>query len=183
MLEALVRNWMWLLFRAIIAVLYGMTALLWPGISLVDFTFLFAIYAVVDGVVALGIAIDARPFAGFAGLLVEALVRIGGGVFAMGWTAVIVTFPQFLAGWALLTGGAEAVAAIVLRRELSGEWPLPVAGAVSVVVALFLLLTRGPLGVPGLRWLVGPYVIIFGATQLALARRLRQLALERKAVH
>jgi uncharacterized membrane protein HdeD (DUF308 family) len=76
---------------------------------------------------------------------------------------------------------AEMVVAIVLRRELEGEWPLPFAGAVSVTVALLLLLTPNAVGAAELKWLVGPYAIIFGSTLLALVRRLRQLAQEIEA--
>jgi len=69
----------------------------------------------------------------------------------------------------------------VLRRELSGEWPLPFAGGVSAMIALLLLLTPLTVGVQALRWLVGPYSFIFSVTLLAFARRLRQLAQEMQA--
>lgn len=181
MLDALARNWAWLMFRALLAIAYGVTVFAWPSITMVGFVYLFGLYAVCDGIVALAIAIDMRDFRGFGSLLFEALVRIGGGLVAMGEPGVILTFPRFLAGWALLTAAAEAVVAVVLRRELSGEWPLPFAGAISAIVALLLLLTPTVIGVPALRWLVGPYTIIFGVTLVALARRLHQLAQEMQA--
>jgi uncharacterized membrane protein HdeD (DUF308 family) len=181
MLEALARNWGWLLFRATISGLCGIVALSWPDTSLSAFVFLFGIYAVQDGIVALAIAIDVRTLRGFGSLMFDALVRIGGGLLAMGSPGVFIMFPRFLTVWAMLAGTAEAVVAIVLRRELAGEWPLPFAGGVSVIVALLLLLTPISVGVPTLRWLVGPYAIIFGATLLPLVRRLRQLAQEIEA--
>jgi uncharacterized membrane protein HdeD (DUF308 family) len=181
MLEALARNWGWLLFRAIISAVYGTMALLWPQMSLVAFVLLFGLYAVVDGIAALAIAIDVKALSGFGSLVFEAFVRIGGGLVAMGSPGVVVTFPRFLAGWAILTGVAEAVVAIALRRELAGEWPLPFAGTVSVIVGLSLLLTRIAVGVPALKWLVGPYAMIVGVTLLALVRRLRQIAEEIEA--
>src|SRR6266850_354561 len=175
MLEALARNWDWLLFRASISALYGIAALLWPDMSMLAFVFLFGVYAVADGVVALAIALDVKALPGVGSLVFEGLVRIGGGLVAMSSPGVLVAFPRFFADWAILTGTAEAVVAIVLRRELAGEWPLPIAGAISIIVALLMLLTPIAVGVPALRWLVGPYAIIFGATLLALVRRLRQL--------
>jgi uncharacterized membrane protein HdeD (DUF308 family) len=178
MLEALARNWGWLLCRAILSALYGIAVLLWPDLSMVAFVFLFGIYAIADGLVALAISVDVKDLQGVGSLFFEALVRIGGGLVAMGSPGVLLTFPKFFAGWALLTGMAEAIVAMVLRRELVGEWPLPLAGLVSVIVALFLLVTTNAVGVPELRWLVGPYAIIFGATLLVLVRRLRQLAQE-----
>jgi uncharacterized membrane protein HdeD (DUF308 family) len=75
MLEALARNWGWFLVRAISAALYGVTLFLWPGLTLVGFVFVFGLYAVFDGVVALAIAIDVRTRVGFGSLLFEAADR------------------------------------------------------------------------------------------------------------
>jgi uncharacterized membrane protein HdeD (DUF308 family) len=181
MLEALARNWRWLLFRAVLSISYGIVVFAWPNITMVGFVYLFGLYAVFDGVVALAIAIDVKALRGFGSLLFEALVRIGGGLVAMGEPDVLLAFPRFFAGWAILTGVAEAIVAIVLRRELAREWPLPFASAISILIALLLLLPSITIGVPALRWLVGPYAIFFGVTLLALARRLRQLAQEIEA--
>jgi uncharacterized membrane protein HdeD (DUF308 family) len=181
MLEALSRNWGWLLFRAILSASYGIAAFAWPEITLVGFVYLFGLYAIFDGMVALAIAIDVKALRGFGSLLFEALVRIGGGLVAMGEPGILIAFPRFLAAWAILTGIAEAVVAFALRRELVGEWPLPFAGGVSIIIAVLLLLTPITVGVPALRWLVGPYAMIFGVTLVAFARRLHQLAQEMEA--
>jgi uncharacterized membrane protein HdeD (DUF308 family) len=181
MLAALAKNWGWLFLRAVLAAAYGITVFAWPGMTMVGFVFLFGLYAIFDGMVALAIAIDVKALEGFGSLLFEALVRIGGGLVALGEPAVLISFPRFFAVWAIMTGVAEAVVAIVLRRELSGEWPLPFAGAVSVVIALLMLTTTIGAGVPGLTWLVGPYAILFGVTLLAFTRRLHQLAQEIEA--
>ena len=80
-----------------------------------------------------------------------------------------------------MTGVAEAVVALVLRRELAGEWPLPFAGAISISVGVLLLVTPVTVDVSALRWLVGPYAMIVGVTLVAFARRLHQLAQEMQA--
>ena len=181
MLEALAKNWGWLLMRAILAASYGVAAFAWSEMTLVGFVYLFGLYTVLDGMVALAIAIDVKALRGFGSLLFEALVRIGGGLIAMGEPDVIIAFPRFLAGWAILTGVAEAVVALVLRRELAGEWPLPFAGAISIIVGVLLLVTPVTVDVSALRWLVGPYAMIFGVTLVAFSRRLHQLAQEMQA--
>jgi uncharacterized membrane protein HdeD (DUF308 family) len=182
MLVGLARNWGWLLFRAVLAALYGLVVLLLPHLSLITFVYLFGIYALVDGIVMLAVAVDVRGLLGFGSLLVEAFLRTGGGLFAMSSSAVLATFPRYFAGWAILTGIAESFVAVVLRRDLAAEWPLPFASFVSVVVAIALLATPGQIGVPALRWLVGPYALIVSGTLLALTRRLRQIAHEMEAV-
>jgi hypothetical protein len=49
---------------------------------------------------------------------------------------------------------------------------------ISIITAVALIATPITVGVPGLKWLVGPYVMILAATIVALALRLRQLAQE-----
>jgi uncharacterized membrane protein HdeD (DUF308 family) len=164
--------------RAILAAGFGLAVFGWTGITIESFVHLFGFYAVFDGMVALAIAIDVKDRRGFGSLLFEALVRIGGGLVALGDAGLLLTFPRFFAAWAIVTGIADATVAVALRREFTGEWPLPFASAVSVTVALLLLLSRVQVGVPALRWLVGPYAIVFGVTLLVLARRLHQLAIE-----
>jgi uncharacterized membrane protein HdeD (DUF308 family) len=178
-LEALARNWGLVVGRGVLAVVYGVTAVLWPGFDLGSFVMVFGLYSIFDGGLALAIAMDVRALPGFGSLFFETLIRFAGGLVAMGSPGVILALPKFFAGWAVLTGVAEITVAGVLRRELAGEWPLPTAGIFSVLVGvLVLLLAPATIGVPGLKWIVGPYAIILGAAQLALARRLRQLAQE-----
>jgi uncharacterized membrane protein HdeD (DUF308 family) len=81
----------------------------------VGFVYLFGFYAIFDGAVALAIAIDVKPLHGFGSLLLESLVRIGGGLVALGEPNVVVTFPRFLAAWALVAGAADVIVALVLR--------------------------------------------------------------------
>jgi Flp pilus assembly protein TadB len=65
--------------------------------------------------------------------------------------------------------------AIALRKELSGEWPLPVAGTLSIIFGVLLLLLAH-VGVLAL--VMGFYALVFGFSLMALARRLRQLEQE-----
>jgi uncharacterized membrane protein HdeD (DUF308 family) len=178
MLEALVRNWRWLLFRALLAASYGIAVFAWQEGAFISFVYLFSLYAIFDGTAALAIAMDVKDSPGFGSLFVEALVRIGGGLVAIGDPAIFVTLPRFLAAWVILAGVADVVVATVLRRELVGEWPLPFAGVVSIVTAIGLIMTPSTVGVGLLKWLVGPYAMIIGVSLVGLALRLRQLEQE-----
>jgi len=63
-------------------------------------------------------------------------------------------------------------AAFFLHQNPSRDWPLPLAGAISVLCGILLLIV----GAPDPRWVFGPYAILFGWTMLALALRLRRRA-------
>jgi uncharacterized membrane protein HdeD (DUF308 family) len=177
MLQALAGYWRWLSFRALLAASYGIAVFAWHD-DMISFVYLFSLYAMLDGTAVLAIAMDVKDFRGFGSLFVEALVRMGGGLVAIGDPAIFVTFPRFLAAWAILAGVADVVVAAVLRRELVGEWPLPFAGVISIITAIALMVTPVAVGVGALKWLVGPYAMIVAISLAGLALRLRQLEQE-----
>jgi uncharacterized membrane protein HdeD (DUF308 family) len=54
MFDILIRNWWMLVIRGLAAIVFGLMALIWPGIPLIVLVVLFGAYALVDGAVALG---------------------------------------------------------------------------------------------------------------------------------
>ena len=58
---ALARNWWSLVIRGILGILVGLITFVWPGITLMALVFLFAGYALVEGVVSLTGAARPRP--------------------------------------------------------------------------------------------------------------------------
>ncbi len=177
MLARLALGWPLLLIRALFGLAMGIAALLSPPWSAFGFVFLIAAYALGDGVLSLMLAVTAYDQRGAGALVFEALVRIGIGVFALALPGVTALgLMDVFAVWAFLSGAAAIAVASQLRRELAGEWPLPLAGAVSIVCSLYPLVASGDALDP--RWGIGPYAMLFGFTLLALALRLRQLAFE-----
>jgi uncharacterized membrane protein HdeD (DUF308 family) len=176
MLTALAMHWPFLVFRAAVAAIFGIAAILLPTITLRSLVMLFGAYAAVDGALALIVALASRGVPGFGRLLFEAVVRISVGLLAFlapALTALALT--KIFAVWAMASGVAALALALGLRRDLSGEWPLPLAGAVSLLLGLLLVALPAT---PDLNWVIGPYALLFGFTLLVLALRLRQLAFE-----
>ena len=48
---SLTKNWWLVVLRGALAVLFGLTAFLWPGLTLLLLIILFGVYALADGVV------------------------------------------------------------------------------------------------------------------------------------
>jgi len=57
-LDALAENWWLFLLRGIAAIIFGILAFVWPGITLLSLTLVFGAYALVDGICALWSAIS-----------------------------------------------------------------------------------------------------------------------------
>ena len=57
MLNALARYWWLILLRGIAAIIFGVLAFIWPGITLVTLVLFYGAFTLVDGVLALAHAI------------------------------------------------------------------------------------------------------------------------------
>ena len=177
MLTVIASQWALLFVRALTAILFGILALMWPGLTLAALIVLFGAYALLDGVAALLLAISTRGLPGFGGLLLEGLIGTAAAVVTFlypGLTAIALL--AVIAAWAIMTGVA-AIATAVALRKMTGEWPLPFVGALSIILGLLLILRPGE-GALALVWMIALYAIMAGITQLVLALRLRQLAHE-----
>jgi uncharacterized membrane protein HdeD (DUF308 family) len=175
MLDSLVRSWWMVLLRGAFAVLFGLFALIWPSVTLLALVVLFGAYSLVDGVFAL-IAAFGRDAAGrrfWLGL--QGLAGVAIGVITVAWPAVTaLVLLALIAVWAIVTGVLQIVAAIALRRELTGEWLLALGGALSVLFGIALVIWPGS-GAVALVLLIGGYAIVFGVVLIALSLKLRAL--------
>jgi uncharacterized membrane protein HdeD (DUF308 family) len=163
--------------RGAAAVLFGIVTLVWPRLTLTALVLLYGAYALVDGVSMLAAAFTGGSQEGASKALVVliGLAGVAAGIITFVWPGITALALLFvLAGWALITGVLEIVAAVRLRRELRGEWLLAVAGVLSVLFAIFLVITPGA-GALVITWLIGWYALFAGVVRLALAWRLRQL--------
>jgi uncharacterized membrane protein HdeD (DUF308 family) len=179
MLETLTRDWWAIALRGLAAVLFGLMALIWPGITLFALVLIFGVYAVVDGAFTLIAALDrrhrGRPDGGSRGwLIAEGIAGIIIGVLAAVWPGITaLTVLWMIAAWAVATGVLEIVAAVLLRHELRHEWLLAVNGALSVLFGVLLAVWPAA-GALTLVVLIGIAAIVFGVTLLTLGFRLRQ---------
>lgn len=173
MVGALARNWWTLIIRGIVAILFGLLAVILPGLTLTALIFLFGAYAVVDGVFAIAAAAMGGGMANRWVLLLEGIVSIIAGVVAFVWpglTALALLY--VIAFWAILTGVLEIIAAVRLRHEIANEWVLGIAGVASILFGLIAIVFPRA-GALSIIWIIGVYAILFGVLLIALGLRIR----------
>jgi len=168
----------WLIgLRGLLAIIFGVLAFIWPGLTAVALVFMFAAYAVLDGILTIAASIRNREENDrwWLGLL-EGIVSIAAGVVAFLFpTLAAITLLFVIAIWAIITGLLEIAAAIRLRREIENEWALGLTGVVSIALGVIMILNPGA-GLIGLVWAIAGYAIIFGILMIVLAIRASQLA-------
>ena len=177
LLHALAKNWWLLLLRGIAAIIFGVLAFIWPGLTLLVLVILYGAYALVDGVLSLAAAVMGRggPVPTWW-LVIVGLLGIAVGILTFVWpgiTALVLIL--FIGAWAFVMGIFEIAAAIRLRKEIEGEWLMGLSGLLSVLFGLFVFFQPGG-GALALIWVIGAYAIFFGVLLIVLALKLKGAA-------
>jgi len=167
-------NWWALLLRGIAAIIFGVLAFVWPGLTLLTLVFLFGAYAIIDGIFALVAGFRSpRGARRWWWLALVGVVSVLAGLFAFVMPGVTgYTLLMLIAAWAIVSGIFEIVAAIEMRKEITGEWMLVLGGVASVVFGV-LMMINPVAGALAVAWIIGVYAIVFGALLVGAAFRLR----------
>jgi len=177
-------RWGWIVASGLLTLVFGILAFFMPVGAVYAMTFLFGAYALADGLLSIIAAIHSRG--GFEDNFWPLLLRGTLGIFAgivvlvmPGFSAVSLTIFAWvmLSLWSIATGLLELMAAVRLRREISGEWLLALTGIVSLAlgIAIPILLIGNPhAGVVTMGWMIGLYAVFHGILELALGLMLRR---------
>lgn len=177
MIQTLARNWWVVLIRAVCAVVFGLVAVIWPEATILVLVLLFGAYALVDGILSLASAILARrgQLASRGWLAAKGAAGILIGIITFVWPSITAYALLLLISlWAIVTGIIEIVTGWLMRRSAKDEWLIIVAGGMSVVIGL-LLLVRPEETAATVARIIGAFALIFGLVLIPTALRLRSL--------
>jgi uncharacterized membrane protein HdeD (DUF308 family) len=165
------RDWWLLAIRGVAAILFGLAALVWPGLTLELLVLLFAIYVLVDGI--LSIAAFLRRQGQPLSMLVGGVVSVVVGVIAIlfpGLAALSVVI--LIAAWAILIGVAEIALTFRLHERLTVELLWVLAGIASIIFGIVLIVFPAA-GALALIWFIGAYALFIGVLLVILGFSLR----------
>ena len=168
------KNWGWIALRGLLAIVFGVLAIMRPGVTVSALVIVFGAYAFIDGSYLFIAAIAERKtepnwvaflFAGLAGIAVGITTLVMPGI-----TALALLY--YVAAWAMIRGTMEIIAAMRLRKFIKGEWVYVFAGALSIIFGAYLVV-RPAMGTLLLMAWLGAYAVIFGIVLVVLAFQLR----------
>ena len=169
------RYWWVFLVRGLAAILFGILAFALPGITLASLVLVIGAYMLVDGALALWAAVTGQTaienrwlvgLQGVLGIAVGVLTFLMPGITAIGLLV-------FIVAWALAVGVLQIVAAIVLRKEIEGEFWLGLSGVLSLLFAI-LVMVNPDQGAVAIIWAIGAYAILVGAMLIAFSLGIRK---------
>ena len=172
MLDLLTKRWWWILVRGIAAILFGIAAFAWPGLTIWALVILFAGYAIVDGA---SMIVFGRRLGNWFWYALAGLVSMAAGVVAIAWPGITsMALLWVIAAWAILSGIFQIMSGIEIRKAVEGEWVLYVGGALAILFGLMLFFRPGA-GALSVVWLIGTFMILFGILQVILSFKLKGL--------
>jgi uncharacterized membrane protein HdeD (DUF308 family) len=176
LIEALKRHWWVPVVRGIAAIVFGIIAFLYPGLTIATLVLFFGAWVLIDGIFRIVSAIGHHAsdpdwgwqlVIGILGIIVGLLTFHAPQITAL---ALVI----YIAAWALMIGASEIAIAVKLRREIKGEWFLILMGLASLVFA-GLLLWNPIAGAAALVWLIAWYAVVVGVLGIVFGFRLRSL--------
>ncbi len=170
----MVRHWWALVLRGILAVIFGILVIAWPGIALTSLVLVVGAYFFVDGVFAVAGSLTHREHYQHWWLtLIEGIIGIIAGIVTFVYPGLTAFTLLYVIGfWAILTGIFEIAAAIRLREVIHYEWILMLTGILSLLFGLFVLFFPGA-GALAILGIIAGYAILFGLMMIILGIRLR----------
>jgi uncharacterized membrane protein HdeD (DUF308 family) len=166
--------WWAMAIRGVLAILFGVLAFVWPGLTLFALVWLFGVYAIVEGIGSLIGSLFGRVETKHRWWLgVVGLISIIAGILTFSWPALTALVLLYLiAARALITGMIDFASAIALRREIYDEWLLAVGGIAAVVFGIIMFASPAA-GALAVIWLIALYAVVIGVLMLAFGFRMR----------
>ena len=164
-----------LILLGILAVIVGVIAIAWPGVTILALVILFAVYAFMAAGLQAARAFSSRSAGPVFGHLLLGLIDLAAGVVALVWpgpTAYVLVI--IVAAWALVGGFAEVFAGFGSGETAGMRAMFILSGLVSVAFGV-LLFARPGVGAVTLALLFGLYSLIYGFSQITVGIQLRHL--------
>lgn len=164
-------QWWVLTVQGIAAVLFGVAAVFWPGMTLVSFIYLFGLYLLVAGVVAmLGGLFSVNKRGTWVLSVLLGLVMLGIGVYLLRHLDTSFALLVTLVGSALVIWGVvEVVVALSRTDALATSKTMAVmAGVVAALAGVVMFFQPEASGVAFV-WVVGLFALINGPLWIALS--------------
>lgn len=164
------------LFRGLVAILFGVLALVWPGLTLAVLVYLFGFFALISGIAAVAAALRNREMHGWGALLFEGILGILAGVVALIWPGITaLAFLYLLAAWAIITGILQLIAPLAFPVSVGRGVLNALSGMLSIVFGV-LIAAQPASGLLTVVWLIGIYAIVVGILHIAASFAFRSVA-------
>lgn len=164
-------HWWVLTVRGIAAILFGLAAVFWPGLTLVTLVYLFSALILVYGIVDIveGLLNVGRGGMGWLLTLILGFLQVGVGVYLIRHTTIAFATLILLIGFTLIIRGVfEIIMAFFGDESATGRMLLIIGGIVTGLAGIIMLRQPAAAGVAFV-WILGIYALITGPMLIAMS--------------
>jgi uncharacterized membrane protein HdeD (DUF308 family) len=170
-----------LAWRGVLAVVLGLIAVIWPGITLGAFVILFAVYALIAAGIDTVRAFSSRRVGPVLGYLLLALISVAAAVAALAWPGItILVATVWIAVWAAVTGFTDLFLTFAPRERAGQRLMWALTGIIALIFA-FVLVVRPIAGAVALATIWGFFSIFYGFMAITQAAQHPHEATEQRA--
>jgi uncharacterized membrane protein HdeD (DUF308 family) len=163
-----------LILLGVLAIITGIIALAWPGVTILALVILFAIYALIDAGLQAMRAFSSPTAGPVFGHLLLGLVDIAAGVIALVWPGQTALVLVLIVGIWAVTGGFFEIFAAFQSGETAGTRALFILGGLVSIAFGVVLFSRPNMGAVTLALLFGLFSIIYGVSQITMGVEVRR---------
>jgi uncharacterized membrane protein HdeD (DUF308 family) len=166
--------WLLILFRGIIAVIFGIMALISVEFTLLFLVYLFGIYVLFDGILAIAVSLQERKTSSV--WVIVFLIGIVGFVVGIlsfihpGNVALLIFY--LIAAWLIIAGLFGMISALL--RASGTEWLSIIGGILSIIVGIVFFL-HPTSSILSIVWLLGLFALVYGIIQIIKAFQVKAL--------
>ncbi len=173
-IETARQYWLLILFRGIIALLFGIIALISVEFTLLFLVYLFGAYVLLDGILAIVVSLQERKstrawlivfLIGIAGIVIGVLSFIHPGN-----VALLIFY--LIAAWLIIAGFFGVISSLLRARGT--EWLSIVGGILSIIVGIIFFL-HPTSSILSIVWLLGLFALVYGIIQIIKALQVKAL--------
>lgn len=163
-------NGMWLMLIKGLALFFlGLIAVVWPGLTLIVFALVFAIFLLVDGVVEIinGITVHGKG-SHWVLHIILGVIEIAAGVYLLNRPAVSVATFILVVGFVFLIQGVVELLSAFIDKGIDpkSRTLLIVTGVIALLAGIVVLRYPASSGI-AFAWVIGVYALISGAVTIA----------------
>jgi uncharacterized membrane protein HdeD (DUF308 family) len=166
--------WLLILFRGIIALLFGIMALISVEFTLLFLVYLFGAYVLIDGIMAIIVSLqERRTTSAWLVVFLLGIVGIVVGVLSFihpGNVALVIFY--LVAAWLIIAGLFSLISALLRARGT--EWLSVIGGILSILVGIIFLL-HPTSSILSIVWLLGVFALVYGIIQIIKAFQVKAL--------
>ncbi len=175
-------NVMWwvLVLRGILAILFGLGTIFWPGLSLSMLILFFGITAIVDGIFTIFGGVGSRKAQRSWWInLLQGLIGIIFGVLVLVWPEITgLVLLYLIAFWAVVVGLAQMIGAFAFGEGAGGKMLYLFSGLLAFLFGLMLLALSPVAGALVLARTIGFFAVFFGVSLIFMAFDLKNVSKE-----